>query len=105
MRKIIFAATVFLLTLIALPLYSQQPPTITKVEPPDWWAGLPSPTLLLYGTGFANAHATLASAPAGITIKQQRPGKDGLYYSVELAGTENANPGLLKLHIQSAAGS
>ena len=31
---------------------SAQAPRITKIDPPNWWVGLPDPMLLVYGEGF-----------------------------------------------------
>jgi glycosidase len=43
----------------ALPLTAQQP-TIDKIDPPNWFAALPSPMLLINGSGLA--HATFSGA-------------------------------------------
>jgi neopullulanase len=49
----------------ALPVAAQRP-TIDKIDPPDWFAALPSPMLLIHGTGLA--HATFSGAPSTRTV-------------------------------------
>ena len=93
------------LLIFCRPTYAQQGiPQISKIEPPDWWAGLPSPTLLIYGSGLSDAQVRLVSGPAGVSIGEQRPGKDGLYRFVTLAGVENAKPVRLTLQLRTSSG-
>jgi neopullulanase len=33
-----------------------QAPCIDKIDPPDWWVGMPDPMLLVHGSGLAGAH-------------------------------------------------
>lgn len=43
-------------------------PCIDKVDPPNWWVGMPDPMLLLHGSGLAGAHFTVR----GKRVKLQR---------------------------------
>jgi len=44
-----------------------QSPRIDKIDPPDWFAGLPSPMLLLHGEGFKGAQFTIAGNGISLT--------------------------------------
>jgi glycosidase len=46
--------TLSVLLAFALPLAAQQP-TIDKIDPPNWWAGLPDPMLLVHGENLQQA--------------------------------------------------
>ena len=39
---------------------STEPLTVTKIDPPNWYSGLPRPLLLVRGSGLAGAHFTLS---------------------------------------------
>jgi glycosidase len=92
------------LALLSTSLFAQQI-TVNKIEPPNWYAGLPAPMLLLYGSGFADAHATLTNAPTGVKIANQKAGKDGLYYFIYLSGTDHAHPGPIQIKLTGSAGT
>ncbi len=103
--KPFFAAALVLSCIAQRTVVAQPAPqpalSVSKTEPPNWWTGLPAPTLLLYGAGLEHVHASLARAPQGVSIASQKPGKDGLYYFVTLAGTEHAQPGELVLQLKT----
>jgi neopullulanase len=61
----VLRVTVFALLAFALPVAAQQP-TIDKIDPPNWFAALPSPMLLIHGTGLANA--IFSGAPSTRTV-------------------------------------
>jgi glycosidase len=42
------------------PSVSGEPLVVDKVDPPNWFSGLPKPLLLLHGTGLTGAHFTLS---------------------------------------------
>src|SRR5437588_963841 len=96
--------TLLSLALLSLCLLAQSP-TVTKVEPPNWFAGVPGPQLLVYGTGLAGAHANIVSAPNGVKIAAQHEGKDGFYYFVRLSGTENASAGTVRIRLTGTSGN
>ena len=50
--------TVSILLAVALPLAAQQP-TIDKIDPPNWWTGLPNPMLLVRGENLQQAQFTV----------------------------------------------
>src|SRR5271163_2896214 len=61
----VLRVTAFALLGFALPVAAQQP-TIDKIDPPNWFAALPSPMLLIHGTGLANA--VFSGAPSTRTV-------------------------------------
>ena len=98
-RLRLFAA--LLLVLISSLCVAQ--PQVTKVEPPDWWAGYVSPVmLLLYGNGLSQANITV-NYP-GITVQKVDAQPDGKHAFVWLDIANNANPGTVKLSIHTESG-
>ncbi len=47
-----------------------QAPVIDKIDPPNWWANLPSPMLLVHGDHLRQAHFTLQASGAILTRTQ-----------------------------------
>lgn len=47
-----------------------QKPVIDKVDPPGWWAGLPSPMLLVHGQGLNSAHFRVDGSGVKLTRTQ-----------------------------------
>ena len=39
-------------------------PKITKIDPPNWWVGLPDPMLLVYGEGLKDAKISVKGSGA-----------------------------------------
>ena len=76
-------STAFLLV-IALSAAAQQGagPKITKVEPPNWWTGLPDPMVLFTGDNLE--HASVSTPAAGIRVRRTQPGRNGHYLFVWL---------------------
>jgi glycosidase len=50
--------TLSVLLAVALPLAAQQP-TMDKIDPPNWWTGLPDPMLLVRGENLQQAQFTI----------------------------------------------
>lgn len=50
-------------------------PRIEKVDPPDWWAGLPSPMLLLHGQGLN--HARFSIQGKAVTLNRTQSSENG----------------------------
>ncbi len=57
-------------------------PTVAKVDPPNWWSGLPSPMLLISGSGLANV--TVDSGSPDIKIDHIQKESTGHYLFVWL---------------------
>lgn len=50
-------------------------PRIDRVDPPNWWAELPSPMLLVRGEGFGGAHFSIEGA--GVSLGQSEVSSNG----------------------------
>ena len=88
-----------LAALLALPsAVRAQQPTVDKIDPPNWFAALPSPMLLIHGTGLAGA--TFTGVRTGKTITSP----NGHWALVELE-TRAVKPTTLHLTAKTAAGS
>ena len=77
-------------------------PTITKIDPPNWFAAMPDPMLLIQGTNLSNAH--FAASGDSVHISRTVTSPNGHWAMVYL-DTHNANAGTLKLTASSPAGS
>ena len=89
------------LFLLALSAVAQQP-KITKIEPPNWWIGLPSPMILFTGQNLE--HARVSVAAPGIRIRRTQPGRNGHYLFAWLDISKNAAPGQIPLVITTQNG-
>ena len=78
------------------------PPCVDKIDPPNWWVGLPSPMLLLHGTNLLSAKFSIAGKDVAITQSEIVSG--GNYAFLWLA-TKSAPPQALRIHVTNAAGS
>ena len=54
------AAISLICALSALSMASAQAPVVDKIDPPNWYATLPKPMLLLHGEQLGGAHITLS---------------------------------------------
>ncbi len=82
---------------------AQKSPAITKVEPPNWWAGLPeNPMLLLYGSDLAGAK--VATSYPGVSIDRVEPGNPG-YLFVWLKVSPGVKPGTAKFSVTGTSGA
>ncbi len=77
-------------------------PAITKIEPPNWWIGLPNPMLMLTGENLD--HATVSTAAPGIRIRRTMQGRNGHYLFVWLDIKRDASAGNVSLLITTPAG-
>jgi glycosidase len=77
-------------------------PVIQKVDPPNWWIGLPNPMLMLTGENLQNARVS-TSAP-GVRILRTSQGRNRHYLFVWLAIAKSASPGQVSLVVTTAKG-
>jgi neopullulanase len=78
-------------------------PCIDKVDPPNWWTGLPSPMLLLlHGDHLTGANFAVSSG--GVTLNKFQVSANGHYAFLWLA-TSGASPGAVKITVTANAGS
>jgi len=95
------ALTSFLL-LVAVCNRASAGPTVNKLEPPNWWVGLPSPMLLISGDGLSEAKVSTESADVKV-IRVQVEGT-GHYLFVWL-DTGRARPETVNLILQTPEAS
>jgi neopullulanase len=83
----------------------QNPPTITKVDPPSWWAGhtINPVRLLVHGRNLDGARVR-ATTPA-LRASDVRVNSRGTYLFVNVSVARNARPGLHPLIVETAAGN
>ncbi len=89
-----------LATFAAGPAYA---PQVTKLEPPQWWVGLPSsPMLLLTGRSLEGAAVSVNHPGVRVARTEARPG--GAYVFVWLDISPDARPGTVPITVTTAAG-
>ena len=76
-------------------------PQIQKIDPPNWWASLPSPILLVYGHGFTGAQFNVAGH--GVHLTRTQISANGHWAFLWLA-TDNATPQTLTITAQNPQG-
>ena len=84
------------------PVESNPAPKIDKVDPPDWFAGLPSPMLLLHGEGFKGVH--FAVAGSGVTLSRTQVSDNG-HWAFLWLDAKSAAPQTVTLTATGASGS
>src|SRR4030081_2828355 len=52
-----------------------QAPTMTKVDPPNWWAGMPKPLLLIQGEHLEGARFSLSDR--GLKVEKTHVSENG----------------------------
>jgi glycosidase len=77
-------------------------PRIDKIDPPDWFAGLPSPMLLLHGGGLKCAEFTVVGK--GVRLTRTQVSANG-HWAFLWLDTANAAPQTLKLTASNGGGS
>ena len=96
----------FAIFLLLMPcLRAQAPhaaPMVNKVEPPNWFVGLPNPMLLVYGENLTDAQ--VKSASLGVKVERVDVESTGHYAFVWL-DTTAAHAGAVKLTLSNAQGS
>jgi glycosidase len=81
-----------------------QMPKVGKVEPPNWWVGMPhDPVLLLTGDNLQQAKVT--SQFAGIVVTRSQSSSDGHYLFVWIRIKSHASAAKAELNVSTAAGS
>lgn len=93
---------------VALSLFSAvalaQAPQITKVDPPNWWANMPKPMLLLKGEHFTGARFAVSGAGRQhIGIERTSVSANGHYAELWMSASPNA-PETVTVTATNAAG-
>ena len=79
------------------------PPTVRKLEPPNWWIGLRDPMLLITGENLTQA--TVRTSYPGVGVARSEPSADGRYLFVWLKIRNTTRPGTVALNIRTSEGS
>jgi glycosidase len=78
-------------------------PSITKIEPPNWWTGFTSPVMvLLYGENLNDAK--FSASYSGVKLEKTQLQPDGRHAFVWLSIGKNAKPGTVTLTVSTPAG-
>jgi glycosidase len=98
-----FIVVLLSLLIIAPPSLRATGPTVSKIEPPNWWVGLePSPMIMLTGNNLEGA--TVSSSYKGVRVHRTQANFSGHYLFVWLDLAPNVNPGTVPLEVHTAAG-
>jgi glycosidase len=84
---------------------AQAPPAVTKVEPPNWWAGhsVNPVRVLLRGRNLGGAR--VSAAGQGVRTGLVRVNESGTYAFVDVFIERDARPGARQLRVTTAAGT
>ncbi len=77
-------------------------PCIDKVDPPNWWASMPSPMLLLYGRNLMDARISVDGP--GVTVTRTQSSSNGHHAFVWLK-TAALKPQTIQVRVTDAQGS
>jgi len=100
-RRLCFSLPLGLLALIATVPLLAQAPRIDKIEPPDWYAGLPDPMLLIHGEGLGGTSIRVDGKD--VTVKRTQASANGHWVFVWLS-TAKAPAQTLSIGVSGAAG-
>lgn len=78
--------------------FAQGTPAVQKVEPPNWWLGMPSPMLLVKGENLAGVQVN--SQTPGVTVKRTRFEETGHYLFIWLDVSPAAKAGPVRLQLR-----
>ena len=101
-RQYALFALILLLKLLSAAF--AQPPVISKVEPPNWWVGLPHDPLLLL-TGENLGAARIATRYPGITVQPLNASADGHYLFARIHIAKTSAAGRADFEVRTAKGS
>lgn len=82
---------------------AQEPPRITKVEPPNWWTGLPGPMLLLRGENLSSAQVRVSDPD--VRVEKTAAGAGDNYLFVWLSFAARLQPRTIDIQIETPGGS
>src|SRR5262245_41432730 len=85
----------------ALALTLNAAPTITKVEPPNWWTGHTRHPIQLLLTGSDLKGASVTSESRAMRVEMRRTSDDGRYAFAYVMIASNAKPGKYRFHVHA----
>jgi glycosidase len=105
-----FKKCIFILSLVISTASSvAQPPKVEKIDPPNWFIGLPSPMLLVKGENLQNAKITVSASGVRVTrVQGQRTAVSsdaGHYLFIWLDIAANTKPANIPIKISTPDGS
>lgn len=77
-------------------------PCVDKVDPPNWWAGLPSPMLLVHGNHLRNAKISFSGQ--SVSLEKFKIASNGHYVFLWLK-TDGAPPQDIRIHVTAGSAS
>lgn len=77
-------------------------PCVYQVDPPNWWANMPSPMLLLYGRNLRGARITVRGTDVSVT--RIHFSANGHYAFVWLTESQEASPQVLDVKVATGHG-
>ncbi|MDR3725308.1 MAG: alpha-amylase family glycosyl hydrolase [Terracidiphilus sp.] len=80
---------------------ARERPSIDKIDPPDWWAHMPNPMLLVHGAGLANASFHVAGT--GVALARTQTSANG-HWAFLWLDTGNAPAQTLQILAHTADG-
>ena len=78
-----------------------QRPAITEISPPNWFAAMPSPMLLIQGTGLHGATFSVAGSAA--TVERTQSSENG-HWAILWLNTQGAPAGTLQITARNSSG-
>ena len=95
------------MVVIAVCLAAAEPatgpgPQITRVDPPNWWIGMPQPMLMFTGQNLE--HSRVSTSARGVRIRRTLQGRNGHYLFVWLDIEKSTAPGDIPLTVTTAEG-
>jgi glycosidase len=93
-----------ILSIAVLSCSTVAQPSVTKIEPPNWWTGFVSPVMvLLYGENLSDAKFAVSYPGIKIDTTQLQP--DGRHAFVWFNIAKTAKPGTVNIRVTTTAGT
>ena len=93
---------VYFCFLVLCSVAQAQAPAVSKIEPPNWWIGLPNPMVMITGEHLGGAR--VSTNTIGVRVVRSLDGLGGQYKFVWLEITEAASPGKIRLDLATDGG-
>ena len=105
MARYLYMILRFFILEVLLAAASYAAPTVTKVEPPNWWVHHTLNPIQVLLTGSDLTGATVTSATKGLRIEVRRTSDNGTYLFAYLTIDPSVKPGKYRFQLKSAAGA